>query len=145
MLKTLSSLIIIQIIFYKNHINVLIIIITICISISLVNFLIRINYWIIIIIILIYIRGVMVLFIFVVSLAPNEKSIVKKDLIIIGILIIIILNKTPSENLLKNEYKIRSSYKINRIILILILLVIILSAYVPPKIIILHKGIKSSK
>lgn len=86
------------------------------------------------------------MFIFIISLSPNEKIIIKKknNLYVITFIRAILLIK--SKTTIKSEFKLNSCYKINIIFLIIILVLILISAYAPPKIIIIiYKGIKSSK
>lgn len=146
MIKIIIRIIFSQIIIYKTNIVILITIIFSCSLISFLIFLLRINFWLLIIIILIYIRGVIVLFIFIISLTPNEKNSTKKWTKITIFITVIVLNLLAIKTMEKIEFKINSSYKNRLTIIIIIVIIILISAYVPPKIMLmLFKGIKSSK
>jgi len=131
---------------FKRHIIVLILILFVCVSSSILSFLSTINYWIRLLTILIYIRGIIVLFIFVVSLAPNDQYKVKnisKNFFFIGLCLIVSAGAIFSSSI---RFKIGSSYKINNFYTFFIVGLIFLISLLPPKIIILiYKGIKSSK
>lgn len=133
------------IIYSKNQIIIVAIIIFVCTVLSSLIFLLRNIHWFRLLIVLIYIRGVIVLFIFVVSIAPNEKTLLKeKNKKIVLVLIVLVSSfklACTSENL-----KINSSIE-QRITLIVIIAVIILFiAYLPPKVIrSFYKGMKSTK
>lgn len=96
---------------------------------------------------MIFIRGIIILFIFIVSLAPNEKSPIKKNFNIL-LLIILITTTYYSISLNKNiQYNIiNSSYKSNYLLAVFILALIIITSILPPKILLyFFKGIKTSK
>lgn len=82
---------------------------------------------------------------FIVSLAPNEKNLLKKNKLTFLFILRILIITSLKINFLQ-EQKINSFYKTSFIIIIIIIIVITLSTYIPPKILLLiHKGIKSSK
>jgi len=57
-----------------NPIIILLVIIIFTLSISLITFIITINYWITILIVITYIGGLIILFLYVISLLPNSKQ-----------------------------------------------------------------------
>lgn len=135
-----------QLMFSKSQILMVIIIIKTCIFISIYIFIVRCIYWFRFIAVLIYIRGIIVLFIFVVSLAPNEKGLSKKrrskkTFITVFIITIILTNKICSERTKTNS---AMEWRISLILILIAILIVI--AYLPPKTMnSFYKGMKSSK
>lgn len=97
---------------------------------------------------MVYIRGIIVLFIYVVSISPNEKNKIKNNgpTIITVMSLLIIFNTSQVLMTKSNSIKIESSYVINNFFIVIIVLLISISSLIPPKVIIkTYRGIKSSK
>jgi len=81
-----------------------------------------------------------------VSLAPNEKNKVKRQKKIILFTLISILIIAQIKIINSEKIKVDRSYKINIFLIILTVLLILRSAFIPPKILILlYKGMKRTK
>lgn len=132
--------------FFKNHIIMLTTIIFSSLALSLVVFLSSINHWFRLIIVIVYVRGIIVLFIFIVSLAPNEKNPIKKQNIIFYLLILNIWLIYRNNSLINTNFKTDSILKWNCCLILFCTTIVIFTAYIPPKIIkSFLKGIKTSK
>lgn len=130
-----------------NPINILFIIIASTLILSIIRFITTLNYWTSILIIITYIGGLIILFLYVISLLPNSKqkwtnsyklSTSRIILIIIWMTIITLSIKTPIKT-------ITLSYFNNLWNLILIIIIILIIAQIASKIIFLpFKIIKST-
>jgi len=130
-----------------NPIALLFIIITITLSLSLIRFIITINHWLSILIIITYIGGLIILFLYVISLLPNSKqkwSNLNK-ITIISIIIISIWINISSPSIKIPIKTLRTRYFNNTWTLIIIIIIILLIAQIASKIIFLpFKIIKST-
>lgn len=135
-----------QIINTKNQIIIILIILTMCATVSIYMFSISLINWFSLFLLIVYIRGIIVLFIFVVSLAPNEKTNLKpndKKKIIMWISTIFLASKT---SISLENIKINSSIQTRTTLMIIVVFLIFIIAYLPPKIVnAIYKGIKSTK
>ena len=130
-----------------NPIIILITIIAFTIIISLIIFIITLNYWISIFIIITYIGGLIILFLYVISLLPNSKQKWSNlNKIINSSLIIIIIWSNLTIIIIKLQLKnISISYLNNLWRLIFILIIILLITQIASKTIFLpFKIIKST-
>jgi len=130
-----------------NPIIVLMIIILLTLSISIIRFIITLNYWTSILIIITYIGGLIILFLYIISLLPNTKqkwtNLNKiRTFIIIITIIWLRINTTTIKSPMKTIF---ARYFNNLWNLILIIIIIIIIAQIASKIIFLpFKIIKST-
>lgn len=145
-LKFYSLVLILQTLLLKNHILYIILILIVCSIISSSIFIIGLTSWLRLIIIIVYIRGIIVLFIFVVSLIPNEKRTMKNEKIIAASVLLNTALLIEIKTIKIEKFKICSRYFINKETILIITTIILISAYLPPIFLIkIFKGIKSSK
>lgn len=130
----------------KSQMTIILIILITCLALSIYMFLISLVNWFRLFLLILYIRGIIVLFMFIVSIAPNEKSLLKSQKNKKGIIIIIAFFMLPKIRCSLENIKISSSLQSRILLLSLIMIIICIIAYLPPKITkAIYKGMKSSK
>lgn len=117
-----------------------------CLTLAFLIVALSMNYWLGLMLIIVYVRGIIVIFIYIASLVPNEKRIVNQ----LRLTTLIVLANIASWVAIKlveiNYTKIRSLYIANLWWIAIILMIILISSIIPPKAINSRlKGIKSSK
>lgn len=115
------------------------------VTISIILVIRALNTWISVLLVLVFIRGIIVMFIYVASSRSNEKFKTKISMKTSMFFILIITTISP---IFSNYYinKVIRSYKINIFIVIILTLLVSLSAIIPPKLILsFYRGMKTSK
>jgi NADH:ubiquinone oxidoreductase subunit 6 (subunit J) len=132
----------------KTPINLLLLIILNRTLMSYAIFLKTLRLWAATLLMIVYVRGVMVLFIYIVSLSPMEKNALKKTKtkILIATTVMLMAFRIAPQNSLKNMSKfIHTFEKTISIIVIRLVMLVIIRVVIPSTSITHHKGLKTSK